>query len=318
MPATIQTLHHVTATVAEASPDVRFYTRILGLRLVKKTVNFDNHGVYHFYYGDEGGSPSTLMTTFPYADQGVAPGVKGAGQITVTSFSVPRGALGFWRDRLAAHGLEVTDGGERFGEGSLLVDDPSGLRIELLEGPADDRAPWTGGGVDPAAAIRGIHGVTLTVRSGEASVRFLTELLGLEIVDRSGARTRVAAAGGGPGSYLEVLESPDAPAAVNGLGTVHHVAMAVAGADEQLAIREELVRTGHYVTPVRDRQYFRSIYFREPGGVLYEIATQGPGFAVDEDPAQLGTALKLPPWEEPNRAIIEAALPVIGAPAHSD
>lgn len=309
MIAPIPSLHHVTATVADAVDDLRFYTGLLGLRLVKKTVNFDNHGVYHFYYGDEVGTPSTLMTTFPYAGKGVPEGVRGAGQVTVTSFSVPAGSLGFWRDRFAAAGVKVSDSGDRFGAAALMVRDPSGLNIELVEAAGDDRTPWIAREMDPAAAIRGIHGVTLVVRRGEMSVRFLTKVLGLEVVARSGSRTRVAAMKGGPGSWLEVLESADAPDALNGLGTVHHVALAVEGDDEQLAIRAELDRMGFNPTPVRDRQYFRSIYFREPGGILYEIATLGPGFTLDEDRASLGTALKLPPAAEANRAAVEVALP---------
>jgi glyoxalase family protein len=312
-------LHHVTATVAEATPDVRFYTRTLGLRLVKKTVNFDNHGVYHFYYGDEKGTPSSLMTTFPYAGQGVEPGVKGAGQITVTSFSVPPGSLAFWRNRLSARGVEWSEAGERFGASSLMVQDPSGLHIELLEGEGDERTPWVSDGIDSDAAIRGIHGVTLTARDAGPSVEFLTDALGLEVTGQSGSRTRVATELDGPGGYLEILESPDAPDAVNGLGTVHHVALAVRDEEAQLAMRERLVGLGCQVTPVRDRQYFRSIYFREPAGVLYEIATEGPGFTLDEDLSRLGTELKLPAWEEENRATIEAALPPIeGSPSRED
>jgi glyoxalase family protein len=307
----ILSLHHVTATVAEASPDVDFYTRILGLRLVKKTVNFDNHGVYHFYYGDERGTPSTLMTTFPYAGQGVRQGVQGAGQITVTSFSVPPGSLEFWRERLEGVGLTVSGDEDRFGARALMVEDPSGLNIELLEGPGDQRDPWVAEGIEPGAAIRGIHGVTFVVRSAGPSVRFLEEGLGWRVLDQEGGRTRMGVGDGGPGSVLEVLESVHAPDAVNGLGTVHHVAMAVAGDEEQLALRERLVGLGRQVTPVRDRQYFRSIYFREPGGILYEIATEGPGFLIDEDPDTLGTALKIPAWEEENRPRIEAALPEI-------
>lgn len=309
MIAPIPSLHHVTATVADASEDLRFYSGLLGLRLVKKTVNFEHHGVYHLYYGDEVGTPSTLMTTFPYAGQGVRVGTPGAGQITVVSFSVPVGALAFWRGRFAGAGVAVSDSGDRFGAAGLMVRDPSGVNIELVEADGDDRTPWIAGGVDPAAAIRGVHGVTLLVRRGEISVRFLTKVLGLEVVARSGNRTRVATLGGGPGSWLEVLESDRAPDAVDGMGTVHHVALAVEGDEEQTAFREELARLGFNPSPVRDRRYFRSIYFREPGGILYEIATLGPGFTLDEDRASLGSALKLPPAAEANRAQVEAALP---------
>jgi len=311
MPPQIPSLHHVTATVGEAAPDVHFFTRVLGLRLVKKTVNFDNHGVYHFYYGDERGSPSTLMTTFPYAGKGVRVGTKGAGQITVTSFSVPPGAVDFWRSRLASEGVEHAEGEERFGSASLLLEDPSGLHIELLEGEGDGRAPWVSEGIDPDVAIRGIHGVTLQVRRAKESIRFAADVLGLEVAGEEGARTRLSAAWSRPGSYLEVLESPGAPEAVNGLGTVHHVALAVEGDEEQVAFLDRLRTLGYHVTDVRDRQYFRSIYFREPGGILYEIATAGPGFTLDEEVSELGMELKLPSWEEKNRPAIEAALPAI-------
>jgi glyoxalase family protein len=307
----IRSLHHVTATVGDAQEDLDFYLRALGLRLVKKTVNFDNHNVYHFYYGNETGTPSTIMTTFPYKGWGVAVGAKGAGQVTVTSFSVPEGSLDSWRRRLAEHGVAYDDRATAFGEESLVVPDPSGLDIELVAAKNDEREPWVGGDIDPAAAIRGIHGVTLTVRSSDRTLQFLTDVLGFRVVDETESRTRVATGAGGAGRILDIVEAPDAAGAVNGLGTVHHVALAIADADEQLRAREELLRLGYNVTPVRDRQYFQSIYFREPGGVLYEIATLPPGFLVDEDVSRLGTELKLPPWEEPHRSTIEATLPRI-------
>lgn len=304
-------LHHVTATVSDAREDVEFYTGLLGLRLVKKTVNFDNPGVYHFYYGDEVGTPSTLMTTFPYAGRGVPIGRKGAGQITVTSFSVPAGALGYWEDRLATHGLSADAADEGFGEAAVVVEDPSGLRTALREGPGDTRAPWVAEGIDPDAAIRGLHGITFPVLDAGPSIRFLTDVLGFDVAERSAGRTRLAVGDARPGRYVDIVQAPGSAAAVNGLGTVHHVALAVADAAAQLAFREELVRRGHTVTEVRDRQYFQSIYFREPGGVLYEIATAGPGFTIDEPVAELGTGLKLPPWEEVNRTAIEATLPAV-------
>jgi len=312
--ARILGLHHVTATAAEAQPDLDFYAGALGLRLVKKTVNFDNPGVYHFYYGDEHGTPGTLMTTFPYAGKGVRQGVKGAGQITVTSFSVPPGSLGGWRARLRERGFACRDGEDRFGSEAMLVDDPSGLVIELIEGAGDTRAAWTGGTAGPELAIRGVHGVTLSVRDPGPTVALLTDVLGFEVVGEAKARTRLAVGGNVPGHYLEVLAAPDAPAAVNGLGTVHHVALAIGTTKEQLALRDELLRLGLGVTDVRDRQYFRSIYFREPGGVLYEVATLEPGFAIDEAPDALGTTLRLPPSEEASRSRIEAVLPPVEIP----
>jgi glyoxalase family protein len=307
----IRSLHHVTATVGDAQADLDFYTGLLGLRLVKKTVNFDNHHVYHFYYGDERGTPSTIITTFPYKGWGVPPGRKGAGQVTVTSFSVPPGSLGFWRRRLSRRAVEVADQPVRFGAPAIAFEDPSGLAIELIEAEDDARAPWLAQDIEADAAIRGIHAVTLVIREPYRSLEFLTEVLGFEVMDRDAARTRLGTEGGGPGRHLEVVGAPDAPAAVNGLGTVHHVALAIGDAEEQLRLRDQLLGLGYSVSDVRDRQYFLSIYFREPGGVLYEVATLGPGFTVDEDVRDLGRELRLPPWEEPHRHAIEARLPPI-------
>ncbi len=310
----IRSLHHVTATVAGAQADLDFYVGLLGLRLVKQTVNFDNHHVFHFYYGDEWGTPGTIMTTFPYAGMGVPAGRKGAGQITATAFAVPAGSLSAWRARLAEHGVAVTGEGTRFGEPFLAFDDPSSLAIELIEVGAEGRSPWASGSVDRAIAIRGLHSVTLSLRETGRSLALLTGPLGYTVATTDGARTRVAVGQGGAGSWLDLLHAPDAPAGVNGLGTVHHVAMAIGTEEEQLAIRERLMGLGIGVTEVRDRQYFKSIYFREPGGVLYEIATVAPGFAVDEPLSELGRSLKLPPWEEPHRSGIEAGLPPVSHP----
>jgi glyoxalase family protein len=304
----ISGLHHVTATVDEAQPDLDFCERVLGLRLIKRTVNFDNHSVYHFYYGTEAGEPGTIWTTFPYHGWRVPAGVHGAGQIVATAFSVPPGALDVWRARLGEAGLVPEQGEPRFGERPLVVRDPSGLRLELVGDARDTRAPWTGGGVGADAAIRGLHGVTLLLRSRAATVELMTRLLGFEVVHEEPARTRLAVRSDLPGHLVDLVEAPDAPAARNGLGTVHHVAFAIAGADEQLRLREELLQAGRHVTEVRDRTYFQSIYFREPGGVLFEVATIQPGFAVDEPLGELGQALRLPPWEEAHRAAIEASL----------
>ena len=307
----IKGLHHVTATVSDAQQDLDFYTGLLGLRLVKKTVNFDNHHVYHFYYGDDRGTPGTLMTTFPYRGKGVPVGRKGAGQITSTAFSVPAAALPAWRKRLAASGVAVVEEGSRFGEEFIGIADPSGLGIELIATAQDGRQPWIAPDLDRAVAIRGVHSVTLTIGIPEPSFALLTDVLGYSILAEEESRTRLGVNGGGPGRSLDILAAPEAPVASNGLGTVHHVAMAVATPEEQLAYRAELLWHGVPVTEVLDRQYFQSIYFREPGGVLFEIATLPPGFLVDEELAALGTALKLPPWEEPHRRSIEAGLPAV-------
>jgi glyoxalase family protein len=301
-------LHHVTATVDGAQQDLDFCLRLLGLRLVKKTVNFDNHHVYHFYYGTGHGAPGTIWTTFPYAGRGVRVGVKGAGQVVTTSFSVPVSSLGFWRERLVAGGAHTRDVTTPDGENAVATVDPSGLRFELVGTDRDPREPWSGSGIGAGEAIRGLHGVTLMVHERGPTLALMNDVLGYTIVGEQGSRTRLAVGGNTPGHFVDVEEDPRAVAAVNGLGTVHHVAMAIATADEQLQLREDLLGMGVRVTEVRDRCYFQSIYFREPGGVLFEVATVQPGFTVDEDLAALGRDLKLPPWEEPFRAEIEAGL----------
>jgi glyoxalase family protein len=309
----IRSLHHVTATVSDAQQDFDFYTTRMGLRLVKKTVNFDNHNVYHFYYGNEHGTPGTIMTTFPYKGWGVPEGRKGAGQIGVTSFSVPARSLDFWKRRLREGGAIVRDAEPRFGEEAIAFADPSGLVLELVGTTGDDRAPWVADAIGPDQAIRGLHSVTMLIRSPARTLELMTGLLGFAVLNEGPSRTRLAVNGDRPGRVIDIVHAPDAPAAVNGLGTVHHVAMAISDADEQLRMRAELVRLGYQVTEVRDRQYFRSIYFREPGGVLFELATVPPGFTIDETLPCLGQDLKLPPWEEPNRAEIATKLPPIDA-----
>lgn len=313
----IRSLHHVTATVTDAQEDLDFYVGLLGHRLVKKTVNFDNHHVFHFYYGNERGAPGTLMTTFPYNGMGVRVGVQGAGQITVTSFSVPSTSMDFWRARLQDRGVAFEERTAAFGDETLRFRDPSGLALQLVADKDDARMPWVhahDAEIGMGHALRGLHGVTLLVREPAKSSALLTEMLNAHVIDESADTIRLGVGGSGAGHIVDLQRSGDAPAAVNGLGTVHHVAFAIDTEEQQLQIREELIQRGLSVTEVRDREYFRSIYFREPNGVLYEIATMPPGFTVDEDLAQLGQSLKLPPWEEPHRADIEAHLPPIVHP----
>ena len=310
----ILSLHHVTATVDDAQDDLDFCLDGLGLRLVKRTVNFDNHHVHHFYYGDERGTPGTIWTTFPYKDHGVKAGTKGAGQVTVTSFSVPAGSLSRWKTRLHHRGIAAADVEPRFGEEVIRFADRSGLVFELIATARDARVPWSASGVALGDAVRGLHSVSITVRDPARTLELMTGLLGYVIVDETEGRIRVAVQGDAPGHAIDVVYDANAEAAVNGLGTVHHVAMAIPSEDEQLRLREELIQFGSKVTEVRDRCYFKSIYFREPGGVLFEVATIEPGFTADEELAVLGRSLKLPPWEEPHRADIEAALVAIRLP----
>jgi glyoxalase family protein len=305
----IQGLHHVTATVSGAQEDLDFATGALGLRLVKKTVNFDNHDVYHFYYGNESGTPGTVWTTFPYKERGVPVGEPGLGQITVTSLSVPAGSLDFWRSRLQSRGIPVQEPPPRFDEESLLVTDPSGLSIELVATCRDRRVPWTGSGVSAGMGVRGLHSVTLQSRAPGQTRKLLTGLLGFSQLNETEGRVRLGVGDNEAGKLVDILESPiGVPPGRNGLGTVHHVAFAIATEEEQLQLREELIRQGLAVTEVLDRSYFRSIYFREPGGILFEVATMKPGFTIDEDLTSLGSNLKLPSWEEGNRTAIEAML----------
>jgi glyoxalase family protein len=307
-------LHHVTAMASNPQRNVDFYTGVLGLRLVKKTVNFDDPGIYHLYYGDEVGHPGTILTFFPWPL--ARRGVQGAGQATVTSFAVPAGSLGYWTQRLARLGAAFDSPRRRFDDEVLTVLDPDGLRLELVARSADPRVPWSGGPVPAEHAVRGFDGVTLTEWNLDVTAEVLAGTLGLQRTAEEGERVRFAAlsAGGeGGGTRVDVLA---APAAVRGhvsAGTVHHVAFRAADEADQLAWREAVADSGLYVTPVLDRQYFRSIYFREPGGVLFEIATDPPGFTRDETVADLGTALKLPDWLEPSRERIEAELPPIAA-----
>ena len=311
MDALIGGLHHVTATVTDAQEDLDFYVGLLGQRLVKKTVNFDNPGVYHFYYGNEAGTPGTIMTTFPYKGMGVRTGTNGAGQIDITSFSAPASAMTFWRRRLAAVGIPFTDAPTPFGEEALLFDDPSGLHIRVVGTARDDRVPWVRDDIGAEHAIRGIHSVSLHVRHPQVTAELLTRMMDSTQVGEEEGITRFSMGDSRPGTIVELVDASDAPVAVNGLGTVHHVAFAVATPEDQLRMRRELLALGLQVTDIMDRQYFTSIYFREPNGVLFEIATLPPGFAVDEPLERLGTGLKLPPWEEPRRALIESHLPTV-------
>jgi len=302
-------IHHVTAMASDPQANVDFYTGVLGLRLVKKTVNFDDPGTYHLYYGDEVGHPGTILTFLPWPM--ARRGVQGAGQATVTSFSVPQGSLGYWTERLGSLGAVFEDPRSRFDEEVLTLLDPDGLRLELVTRPDDGREPWTGGPVPAEHAVRGFDGVTLTEWNPEVTSEVLTGTLGFRPAGQQGDRFRFEVGSGAGSSRVDVLASPAAARGHISAGTVHHVAWRAADEADQLAWREAVAETGLYVTPVLDRQYFRSIYFREPGGVLFEIATDPPGFTRDEPVESLGTELKLPPWLEPERQRIAKSLPAI-------
>ena len=300
-------IHHVTAVAGRPADNVAFHTDVLGLRLVKRTVNFDDTGTYHLYYGDETGSPGTVLTFFPF--EVARRGRSGRGQATATAFLVPPGSLDYWAGRFETRDVDSDDPVDRFAERVLAFRDPHGQPLELITGESDVE-PWADGGIPVEHAVRGFFGVTLHSGNPAATGEVL-ELLGFDRAGEADERVRYVAVGE-RATVVDVL-TRHAPNGRPGFGTVHHVAFRAAYDDEQAAWRERLTDAGQFVTPVRDRRYFRSIYFREPGGVLFEIATDGPGFTRDEPVTELGSSLKLPPWLEDDRAALEAALPPLDA-----
>ncbi len=312
-------LHHVTAVTTEASENVAFYTEVLGLRLVKKTVNQDDVSAYHLFYGDELGRPGTEVTFFDWPHLRIAPNHAGAGEISATELRVPGWeALEFWAERLAVHGVRHGGIEERDGRPLLSFTDPEGQRLRLVDDAGsgvEGGVAWESSPVPQEAGIRGLGAVELTVQELGPTAWVLTEVLGFRRVgEQDGGRGAVFEVGpGGPGAEVRVVEDPGAPPARLGRGGVHHVAFRTPDDEEHVAWRAKIQAAGLGVTPQIDRYYFRSIYFREPGGVLFEIATDGPGFATDEDAAHLGERLSLPPFLEPHRENIEAGLQPIAA-----
>lgn len=304
-------LHHVTAIAAGPQANVDFYVGLLGLRLVKKTVNFDDPNSYHLYYGDGVGSPGTLLTFFAWP--GGRRGRPGLGQPAACALSVPVGSLDFWRARLAGAGVSTAEPETRLGETVLPFFDPDGMRLELVEAAPDGRAGWPGGPVPVEAAVRGLHSVTLPERSPERTAGLLAAL-GFHAVTADGAWTRYALGDGAAGASADVQTAPALAPAQAGVGSIHHVAWRTPDAAAQRAWLSRLSGLGHAVSPVMEREYFESIYFKEPGGILFEIATDAPGFLINETPETLGTTLQLPPQYEPLRARLERSLPPIVLP----
>ncbi|MEO1331441.1 MAG: ring-cleaving dioxygenase [Pseudomonadota bacterium] len=303
-------LHHVTAIAGDAQRNLDFYVKGLGLRFVKRTVNFDDPSAYHLYYGDEVGSPGTALTFFPFP--GAQPGRIGSGEVALTQFSVPAGALDFWAARLPAHGATVLARETVFDEERLIAVDPDGLPIALVVPAQEDaRAPWSTEEIDETVAVRGFHGATLALRETESTAAILTELFGYQEVGTTafagGQLTRFAAEG--PAGVIDLHAMPDLGRGEPGYGTVHHIAFRTPNRETQAALRERIQAAGHQVTPSIDRDYFHAIYFRTPGGVLFEVATDEPGFERDEPRESLGRSLKLPSRYEPHRAAIESRLP---------
>ncbi len=303
----IQGLHHITAVASDAQANVDFYERVLGQRLVKTTVNFDDPGTYHLYYGDEVGTPGTIMTFFPWSH--MHRGRRGNGETAEVLYAVPMGSLGFWAGHLAQTGVQVGDVEERFGEKVLLFEDPDGMQLGLVE-TADPATIdlWEAGPIPAEHAIRGFHSVTLWLHEAEPTAAVMTEQMGYAPTGSEGSRSRYAGASHDRALYIDLVARPGQPRGAFGAGSVHHIAFRTVDDEEQLEYRDQLIAAGLAVTTVQDRQYFHSIYFREPGGVLFEVATDAPGFLYDEPIETLGDALKLPPWLEPRREAIEPRL----------
>jgi len=305
-------IHHITAIAGDAQTNLDFYANLLGVRLVKKTVNFDAPDVYHLYYGDAAGRPGTILTFFPWGE--IRSGQLAAGQATAIGFAIPTTSLDYWQARLDREGIPTAAPEERFGESVLRFSDPDGLPLELVgrDVPAG-RDSWASAPVSSVHQIRGFAGVTLLEARRGPTEELLIGQLGFQPVAEAGDRVRYRAPGVGPGEIIDLLVVPNSRPGIVAGGSIHHVAFRAADDAQQLAARAALASAGYNVTPVRDRQYFHSIYFHEPGGVLFEIATDPPGFAIDETPEALGSALKLPPWLERNRADLERALPPLSA-----
>ena len=296
-------IHHVTALAGNPQKNLDFYAGILGLRLVKKTVNFDAPDVYHFYYGDELGNPGSILTFFPY--EGISRGRHGKGMLNTTTFSIPSTSLNYWLDRLKKFGINHKEPQERMpGEVSVYFEDEDGLGLELVANDRDNRVPFTYGHIPLEHAIRGFFSVEIWAEGYERTAAVLTQQLDHKLIAEKGNRFRFAATDK-PGNYVDILCAPESLRGLGGGGTVHHLAFSTPTKETQIQVREKIVKQLSNTTPILDRQYFTSIYFREPGGVLFEVASADIGFDIDETKEHLGEALKLPEWYEKNRLQIE-------------
>ncbi|MFP7570257.1 VOC family protein [Marivita sp. S2033] len=304
----IKGLHHVTSMAADAQENNDFFTKLLGMRRVKKTVNFDAPDVYHLYYGDGSGTPGSAMTYFPFPH--IVKGRRGAGEVSETAFSVPENTLDYWRERLSLAGVGGIEDVQHFGEKRLRFEGPDGDGFALVEVAHDTRVPYSDGPVPADKGIRGFRGVTMRLRDGDATARLLS-FMGYHEIAREGALIRMGLENGNGADIVDLEVLPEAAQAREGAGSVHHVAFAVENRAAQAEVRKALIEAGAHVTPVIDRDYFWAIYFRTPGGILFEIATNEPGFDRDEDPAHLGEALKLPDQHAHLRPHLEQTLPAL-------
>lgn len=310
MTKAIKGIHHITAIAGDAKRNYDFYTRILGLRLVKKTVNFDDPETYHFYYGDEVGTPGTILTFFPWG--GISAGRRGTRQVTEIGYAVPEGSLDFWIERFKENNVTYNNVAEKFGEQYLTFLDPDGLKFELtVPQTADPRKPWVTDEVNDAHALQGFHHITITANKIEPTVKVLTDIFGYELSAAEVNRHRFINHSIDTANLVDLVEAPGEGAGHVAGGSVHHVAFRVSDDQILMEYREKVLAAGLQITEKIDRNYFYSLYFREPGGVLFEIATDNPGFSVDEAVADLGNGLKLPPQYEPYRDHLEKVLPEI-------
>ena len=314
-PAAPRGLHHITAIAGDPFENLRFYQQVLGLRLVKKSVNQDDPATYHLFYADGVGAPGTDITFFPWAH--AKPGTPGAGVVSETLLSVPYGSLDYWQERLIAQRVRADEPIERFSERTLTFVDPHGMRLALVE--ADDPfafTPWDESPVPAEHQIRALHGARAPVRDLATTHSFLEDVMGFSHHGSEGDWQRFVLPGGrgaGAGHLLDLREAPEEHRGAWGVGSVHHLAWTVDDGDHQVALREAVAAAGRRPSEVIDRFWFQSVYFMEPGGILFELATAGPGFAIDEDPAALGEKLILPPWLEQHRERIESVLPDLSA-----
>lgn len=303
----INGIHHITAISGDPQKNVDFYVKVLGLKLVKKTVNFDDPHTYHLYYGDESGTPGSIITFFPWTTQGYK-GRKGYGQITATSYSVPLTSIDFWAERLNKLNIEFAGPIKIFNEQVIILEDHDEFEIEIVGSSEENRKGWNSPGIPAEHSIRGFWGANISlIETG--STESMLDFLGFKKVNQTENKIRYSIDEGGPGKYLDILIVPDTVKGIMGVGAVHHIAFRTKNDSTQSDIRQKLLEKSINVTPVMDRNYFHSIYFREPGGVLFEIATDPPGFLIDEDIKSLGSSLKLPEWYESMRSEIENSLP---------
>jgi glyoxalase family protein len=317
MNPSITGLHHVTAIASDPQRTLDFYVGLLGLRFVKRTVNFDDPTSYHFYFGDARGTPGTILTFFAWP--GARRGIRGTGQVEATAFAIPRDSIGYWLERFKQHHVTAEKTSLRFGEEVIQFIDPDGLLIELIASSSRVRVePWPDTPVPAEHALHGFHSVSAALEGYEKTARLLTDSFGYRLIEESGNRFRFASPDDlAPGRIVDLLCLPDTGMGRVAAGSVHHIAFRAKDEDEQLRWRKHLVDLGYNVTPVIDRTYFHSIYFREPGGVLFEIATEPPGFTLDEKLEELGKHLRLPPWMESAHSEIEKILPPIQVPGKS-